>query len=184
MTEENREPAPEKRWQDEGADGDFAQWRVLDPASVTFWRRPGGVLSALVDGAEHVQVNLLRAFPLTRPTEFIALRDGEGKEIGVLSRLSDLDEASRDEAQRDLRLRYHVPVVTKIVRIVRDPSSWRWEVETDRGPLRLVLPNLHEHLRPAGDGRHMLTDVGGRRCELPAESQLDPHSRRQLRKVF
>ena len=161
------------------------QWQtLLDPASVTLWRTPGGILGARVAGVEFAQVTLLRAFPLSRPEEFIALRDGDGKEIGVLARLSDLEDASRDEAQNDLRLRYHVPVVTRIRDIVHDPSSWRWEVETERGPLRLVLPNLHEHLRSAGNGRYILTDLDGRRCELPEQSQLDPHSRRHLRKVF
>lgn len=157
---------------------------ILNPAAVSLTRNSGGLLQAVIDGVEHPHVALFRTYPLSRPFQYISVRDPKGEEIGIVRALSELDTDSRQEAEAELRLAYLVPRVTRIDRIKDEPGLWIWDLQTDRGPLRAAMRNLHEHLQVPGTGRLLITDMDGRRCEIASVEALDSHSRRELAKVM
>lgn len=158
--------------------------RLLDPANVRLVRSQAGVLSMEYGEERHAEVWLFRAFPLSRQDEYISVRTAKGEEIGLLERLTDLNEASLTEARNELKLRYLVPTVTHIEKIKQYPGMWVWELETTLGPVKLSMRNLHEHIQTVGPTRLLLSDLDGNRCEIKDIETLNAHSQKQLSKVI
>ncbi len=158
--------------------------RYFIPGQIALSRTNGGLLQAAIEGESHAEVVLYRTFPLTRPSQYISVRTPSGDELGVITDLAQLDPASRAAAEAELRLCYMTPRVMHIDRIRQEPGLWIWDLQTDRGPLRLVMRNLHEHLRAPGPDRMLITDMDGRRCEIDGIVGLDGHSKAELAKVL
>ena len=163
---------------------------LLDPGVVRLHRGSTGVLRATVDGeraCSHLQVSVFRAFPLSDPEEWVVLLDSQGREIGTLRNPGDLDPESMVLLREELELRYLTPHVTEVLEIREETAEgggWTpamvWELATDRGRVRLRLPNLADHVRGLGPGRLLLTDREGRRVEIHDAHALPQASRAWL----
>ena len=159
--------------------------RRLEPGSLQLRRGPRGEVRLLLPDRCHLAVTLTRAFPLSRPGGWIAIRERDGAEVGLLPDGACLDPESRTCAEEELRLRYFTPTVTAILDIRDVVPGGRgggaiWELETDRGPATLHMPNTNEHVQTLPDGRILLTDRAGNRYEIAGLGDLDPASRRRL----
>jgi hypothetical protein len=163
---------------------DLFDAHFLDPNEISLQRSKGGALQGVIEGREYTQLVLMRVFPLTKPYEYISVRQPNGEEIGIVKDLSKLDTVSLSEAELELRLRYLIPVVTRIHKIAEEAGLWIWDLQTDRGPLQLAMRNLHEHVQSVSSGRLLITDMDGRRCEIRQIGQLDSHSKKQLSKIL
>ncbi|WP_127579020.1 DUF1854 domain-containing protein [Paenibacillus koleovorans] len=157
---------------------------LLTPDEVRFVRRPGGMLGMEYKGVSYPEVLLYRTYPLSKSEQYLSVRQPKGEEIGILERLSDLDPASQAEVRTELRLRYLIPTVTRIVKIKQYPGMWVWELETSLGPIKLSMRNLHEHVQMIGADRILLSDLDGNRCEIPSVERLEPASQKQLSKIL
>ena len=155
---------------------------ILDPAGVSLQRGPGGAVRLSLGDRSYLQVNCYRAFPLSAPEEWVVFFAGEGHLIGMVEEPDRLAADSRALCQEELELRYVVPRVDVVVAAREEyrEDAWNpaqvWDVATDRGPLRLHLPNVDDHVRPLGDGCLLLTDRDERRCLL-RPSVLDRRGR-------
>ncbi len=154
----------------------------LDAVTVSLHRAADGALRLCTAAATYLRVSCYRAFPLSAPEEWVVFFDGGGAHVGVLEAVADLDEASAALCREELELRYVVPLVRDVLAVREEfaENRWNpalvWDVETERGPFRLHLPNLQDHVRPLGPGRLLLTDRDGRRCVLDPAA-LSGHGR-------
>ncbi|HZG75175.1 MAG TPA: DUF1854 domain-containing protein [Paenibacillus sp.] len=158
--------------------------RLLGPDDAYFSRGKGGVLQGVVDGKAYDELVVYRAFPFRYATEYISVRDAKGEELGIVRDIAELNEESVAELTKELELRYFLPKVTRVDSVKFKSDLWLWELQTHLGPTRLAMRNLHENLQYPGGGRVILTDLGGKRCEIPDWKALDAHSRRQLEEVL
>ncbi len=155
---------------------------ILDPAEVSLHRGPGGAVRLSLGDRSYLWVNCYRAFPLSAPEQWVVFFSGEGRLIGMVEEPDGLAVDSRTVCQEELELRYVVPRVDEVVAVREEyrEDAWNpaqvWDVGTDRGPLRLHLPNVADHVRPLGDGCLLLTDRDERRCLL-RPSALDGRGR-------
>jgi hypothetical protein len=156
----------------------------LEPGHVSFSRRQGGVFQGIINGKAYEEIILYRIFPFQYTTQFISVRDAKGEEIGVISDIQQLDEESRAEMDKELQLRYFLPLVTQIDSIKQKSDLWIWELQTNLGPTRIVMRNLNEHMQYPSLNRIILTDINGKRCEVRDWQALDSHSRNQLKDVL
>jgi hypothetical protein len=85
----------------------------------------------------------------------------------------------REKDRKPFQLR-----MTHTEKIAQKPALWIWNVKTSLGPMTLALRNLHEHLQSPAPGRYLITDIEGRRCEIPDIAALDAHSRKQWGKIL
>jgi len=159
----------------------------LDATKVQLRRGPRGQVRLMLPDCCHLRVTLTRAFPLSVPDGWIALRGADGREIGLLPGVAGLDAESRTCAEEELRLRYFTPQVTAILDLRDEAPGGRhggviWDLETDRGPATLRMPNTNEHIQTLGGGRLLLTDRTGNRYEIADLHALDAASRRRLSK--
>ncbi|WP_302175834.1 DUF1854 domain-containing protein [uncultured Hydrogenophaga sp.] len=136
------------------------------------------------DGHQHAGVQAVRAFPLNAPDEAISLVGADGSELVFIPLLTDLP-AERREAVRDaLAEREMVPVIERIVSVSTFATPSTWEVQTDRGPTRLVLKVEEDIRRLPGQRRLLITSSHGLVFEVPDRTRLDRSSRRLLERFL
>ena len=116
---------------DEHATGEV---RVLDPERVRLFRTAEGVPRAVIEGELGcLRLLVMCSFPLSRPYEYVSLRDGANREIGLIENLRDLDRDSRRIAREEIERRYFLPEITAVHRLDGHFGTYDWEVELPRG---------------------------------------------------
>lgn len=158
--------------------------RMIKPEEVYFSRGPGGVFQGVLDQLTYSELVVYRAFPFVYTMEYISIRDTKGEELGIVRDIRDLDEESAKELERELRFRYFLPRVTRVDNVKQKSDLWIWELQTNLGQTRIAMRNLHEFMQFPGGNRIILTDINGKRCEIPDWQTLDNHSRMQLSDVI
>ena len=171
-TDEDEAPAPAPV-----SLADAARLVLLDASTLTFFRHGATLRLTIADDRSYLRVSVLRAFPLSEPDRFLSIRDGAGKEIGLIVDAAALAAESRALVAADLERRYVIPVVT-LVRTAKERfGTVDWTMETDRGIVRLTTRNLRENVQRPSPERLILNDVDGNRYDirnvdaLPRESQ-------------
>lgn len=176
---------------------------VLNPHECRLWLDDARRLKAEIHGRSYPDVVAYMPYPLTLGDSWVSLvsvsdPDGDGRrsdgrqndrvEIGVLPGLGGLDGRSREAVAEALRLRYFLPRVTRILRVSdEDPGqsgAVNWELDTDRGVMRLRMPNLFEGIQELAPGRLILSDYDGNRAEIPNVADLDRDSQRQISRYY
>jgi hypothetical protein len=144
----------------------------------------GAGVVAIIAGATHKNVELVRIAPLTHPDRYIAVLDQDGEELHVVDDLAELDAESQAAIGQALRQRYMTAVITKIVSVRHELGISYFEVETDRGSREFVVQNLLEGARWLSEQRLLIFDVDGNRFEIPELDALDKKSHRLLHTVL
>ncbi len=155
----------------------------FDPKELQFFYDDGTTIHFEYRDKVYHNVSIFRTFPFSRPYEYISIWDGD-TELGVIKSVEQLNAESVTVLKRELHVRYVVPEVKKILSIKEEPGLWIFELDTDRGPLKLIMRNIHEHLDLLPPNRIIITDMDGKRCEITSYKELDMHSRRELSKVI
>jgi hypothetical protein len=153
------------------------QFDYLDPKTTRLEASPDGTVRAFLPLCCALEVQILRAFPLSHANDYITLRDGKGNELGMIESLQNLDATSRTVAESELHRRYFLPKITAILAATERFGSSQWEVETDRGPRTLSTGVVNEAISEIEPGRYLITDVEGNRFEIPKLAALDAASR-------
>lgn len=163
---------------------------LLDPAHVTLFRTGGSTVHATITdpqiGAERSYriVRIARAFPLSKPFEYIGLRNGDDKDIGMLQTLAGMEPESRRIVDEELNRRYFVPKVLRVIHLKEEFGNFAWNVETDKGPRTFVVPNMRESAIEVSPNRVLVTDKDGVRYEFPDISRLDAKSQALFLRVL
>jgi hypothetical protein len=135
------------------------------------------------EGRQHVNVEAIRAFPLSDSRRGIALCDHAGYELLWIEELDKLPAPLRDTLEKELAQREFVPVVRRVVRVSAPVEPSEWEIETDRGRAIFVLNN-EDDVHRLDDRRALITDAHGIRYLIPDTHQLDAVSRRLLERYL
>lgn len=126
------------------------------------------------------RVNFHRAFPFDAPDEYISVLSKDGREYGIIRRLSDFSGEAREIIASELARKYLSPVITRI-RSLKDKLGYSyWEVETDAGPRSFTMRDTYRNLFHNSENGIVLTDVDGNRFLIPDVLQLDPKSYRKI----
>jgi len=129
-------------------------------------------------GVRHTDVDIVRAFPFTRPDGLVAIVADDGSELAWIDSLDEVGPALAAELRAELASREFLPVITRID-AVNDAEPAEWTVVTDRGRHRFRVAHADDIARQA-DGGVFITDTHGMRYRIPREAALDAASRRLL----
>ncbi|MBL0917516.1 MAG: DUF1854 domain-containing protein [Hydrogenophaga sp.] len=150
----------------------------------TLSRHPQGQLQLTDrDGQVHDGVLPVRAFPLAAPDESVSLVSTDGHELAWIERLSDLEPTSRELIASALAPREFMPHILRIASVSTYATPSTWSVDTDRGPVALVL-KAEEDIRRLGQGRLLILDSRGIQFIVPDQFALDRGSRRILNRFL
>lgn len=144
----------------------------------------GRLVLTLADGTVHDGVTPVRAFPIAAPAEGLSLVGADGHECVWIERLDQVDAAARALIEEELAVREFVPTIERIVSVSSFSTPSLWQVETDRGPARLLL-KAEEDIRRLGSRTHLLVAAGdGVQYRVPDSGRLDRPSRRLLERFL
>jgi Domain of unknown function (DUF1854) len=135
------------------------------------------------DGAFHVGVDPIRAFPITDPTSWISFCDPEGREIYCLETTNGLTADARRVLDEELSRREFLPLIHRILRVSGEATPADWDVETDRGPTRFTLDS-EDDIRRLGPYRLLITDSRKLHYQVADIRALDASSRRLLERFL
>ena len=149
----------------------------LDTSRLRFAKRGDALILTVEDDRSYLKVRPVRAFPLTELNEYIGLLDAiGGREIGMLRNLRDLDGPTRQLIQAELRKRYFIPKISRIVDAKREFGTIYWDVETDRGRRNFIMRGIRDSIHEIEPGRYLVIDIDGNRFEIPQLANLDSRS--------
>lgn len=134
-------------------------------------------------GVRHAAVQPVRAFPLSAPDEGLSLVSAEGVELAWIDRPDTLPAAQRAMLDEELAQREFVPVILRLRSVSTFSTPSTWEVETDRGPTRLVLKGEDDIRRLVG-GALLIADRQGLPFFVKDRFALDRGSRRLLERFL
>ena len=132
------------------------------------------------DGESVSALEPKRLFPYTRPDEYVTLIDENMREVAVIRSMSELSEDSRRALDECMAEIYMIPKISRVVECVAKFGTLRFDVVTERGPIRFRIRNPHSDIKLLGKNRLMFRDSDDNRYEIPDVEKLDKHSRRKL----
>lgn len=150
--------------------------RYLDPEAIRLERSPGGVLRLITADRCYRRVQILRAFPVSRPENYLSFRSGD-EEIGLLRDLTALSTEQRALVEAELERRYFTPRIVAVKELVDQSGSYQWQVTTDRGEATFVSQHPRRCAVPLADGHWLIADEESNRYLLPNPAGLDRRSR-------
>lgn len=156
--------------------------RYLNPKDVRIYSKDEGGMRVEYDGEIYEDVRAYRCFPISRPSEFIALWTGdsalEHQEIGVVRRLKELMPSSRLAVEHELVKRYFIHYVQRIVSISEEMGFLNWTVETDKGEMEFMTRRFDRNsVVEGGPKGHIIVDVDNNRYEIEDLDALDTASK-------
>jgi len=156
----------------------------LDPSTVRIFYDPKGFLRATVGDRTHLEVTIVRAFPLRTGDPYIGLLSGRLSEIGIIADTTKLDEESQRVIRSELERRYFTALIERVHSIREEFGATYWHVETDRGPRSFVAKGVRDNVTYLSQQRIIFGDVDGNRYEIADLSKLDPSSRAMVFRVI
>ena len=119
---------------------------------------------------------------MTNPEEFISIRetDEKAKEIGIIQNLKDMKKDVQEMIREQVRLRYFMPVIRKVMDVKDEYGYAYWHVMTDFGACRFTTHMGGDAVINIGGARYQITDIDGNRYELPDLYALTVMERKKL----
>ncbi|UHL66402.1 DUF1854 domain-containing protein [Paralcaligenes sp. KSB-10] len=142
-------------------------------------RDPFGRLVLTIDGRFYNAVVPVRSFPISAPDQGIALMGPDGAELVWMDSLEELPGDARELLTQELASREFMPEVRRIRHVSSFATPSRWQVETDRGDVELVL-KAEEDIRRLSASTLLIADNHGVQYLIRDVPALDKTSRRLL----
>ena len=161
---------------------ELLEMRFLTKENARFSRTDGGFVALKFGEKEYSRVGVYLTFPLTEPEEYISIReaDEKAKEIGIIEKLSQLDKDQQDMIREQIKLRYFMPTITKVLDIKDEYGYAYWNVITSFGACRFTTRMSGDAVILLGESRLMVTDIDGNRYDIPDFYQLSVMERKKL----
>lgn len=158
------------------------EMRMLEAGNAEFRRTEGGFLALKTGDKEYPRVGVYLTFPLTNPEEFISIREADEKarEIGIIEKLDLLPAQQQEMLREQIKLRYFMPVITKVLDIKDEYGYAYWNVTTTFGACRFTTQMSGDAVIHLSDSRLLVTDIDGNRYEIPDFYQLSVMERKKL----
>ncbi len=158
------------------------EMRFLTKKNATFKRTDGGFLSLKTKDKSYDRIGVYLTFPVTNPEEFISIResDEKAKEIGIIKALSEMDRDTQEMIREQIRLRYFMPVIKKVLDVKDEYGYAYWHVVTDFGVCRFTTHMGGDAVLNIGKDRYQITDIDGNRYDIPDFYALSAIEKKKL----
>lgn len=158
------------------------EMRLLTSENAMFSRTEGGFLALKFGDKEYERVGVYLTFPLTNPDEFISIReaDEKAKEISIIRSIKDLHKDEQEMICEQVRLRYFMPIIRKVLDVKDEYGYAYWHVTTDFGSCRFTTHMGGDAVVNLGEARYQVTDIDGNRYEIPDLYSLTVMERKKL----
>ena len=163
----------------------------LTPENARFTRSAGNLISLEVTQPSgkvefFERIVPVRAFPITAPDTFIAIREpdtqagGRGAEIGMIETLDVFPPEVARMIEDELSRRYFTPSIKKIHGFKEKFGYCYWDVTTTAGRVEFIMNNPTSNIRTLEDGRVFMYDIDGNCFTIEDPKKLDKHSYKKV----
>ena len=161
---------------------ELLEMRFLTKENAVFSRTDGGFVALKFGEKEYSRIGVYLTFPLTEPEEYISIReaDEKAKEIGIIEKLSELDKDQQEMIREQIKLRYFMPTIVKVLDIKDEYGYAYWNVTTSFGACRFTTRMSGDAVIFLGESRLMVTDIDGNRYEIPDFYKMSVGERKKL----
>ncbi len=141
--------------------------KYLDYKNCKFEMTSGGFLKLTVDNKEYPCVELYKTFPFTHPRSYVFVKEQGGNEIGCIKDLDHFPQQTIEFLEAELKRRYFVPKILKIIKLKEELGEYKWVVETDSGRIEFNTSRRRGNLLMIDEKRMLVKDIFGNRYEIP-----------------
>lgn len=161
---------------------DLLTVRYLTKENAVFQRTKGGFVSLEYDGKTYDRIGVYRTFPITQPDEYISIREADEKarEIGIVQKLSDIPKDQAEMLREQLRLRYFIPQIEKVLDVKDEYGYAYFHVKTNFGVCRFTIRMGGDSVVSLTESRILITDLDGNRFEIADLYKLSVNERKKL----
>lgn len=142
-------------------------------------RDPFGRLVLAIGNRAYDAIVPVRSFPISDPSEGIALIGADGSELLWINSLADVPEEARHLIREELASREFIPEIRSIRHVSSFATPSHWQIETDRGDTELIL-KAEEDIRRLSASRLLILDNHSVQYLIRDVRTLDKNSRRIL----
>lgn len=135
----------------------------------------GNLQLEIKGGKIYDNIGVKRAFPYSYKDKYILFKDKEGREIGILEDMAELEEESRRLLQEELEKVYYIPYIRKVINIDYRMRTPVWTVETDRGVITFELARRSD-AKFIRQNHLVIKDSAGAKYEILDYTRLDVRS--------
>lgn len=121
-----------------------------------------------------------RAFPFSKPDEYISVLNEDNREYGIIRALSEFEGKGREIIEKALTRKYFCPVISRIYKLTEQFGYSYWDAETDLGRTEIVLKDTFASIAKISDTYLIINDVSGNRYSIPDINALDRKSYRKI----
>ena len=152
----------------------------LDAGNAEF-EDEAGCLYLVKDGQRR-RVLLHLLFPYNSRTEFISVLDIDYNEVGEILDINCLTEEGRSAVDKELKRKYYVRKIKKIIEIKdrHGITTWKVKTEGDGEPIEFTLRDTYGSMFKITETRIIITDMDGNRFEIENVKNLDGGSYRKI----
>lgn len=149
--------------------------------SVVFEKKSSVTVDMILpDGKKIENLEPRRLFPVNMLEEYISLLDVDGKEHGIIRRISDLSEGNAEIIRSCLAEYYIIPKITEVIEVYEKGSVNRWTVMTDHGKCSFHIKTRYSDIKPFPNGKVLIRDTNDNRYEIVDVNKLSKHSLHEL----
>jgi len=132
-----------------------------------------------LNGALHMGVTVVRAFPIGAPDKAVSVLSAEGQELLWLEAPLTLPDEQKTAVMSALQAREFMPEIQRVDAVSSFISPSVWSVQTSRGPAQFVLRG-EEDIRRLSSKTLIVADQHGVQFLIRDLPALDRHSRKLL----
>ena len=153
--------------------------RYVEANEVRAWLPEGSahLRSELVGDQTILSARIRRAFPSSKPGEYLSIQTDDNKEVAMLRSVEGLEPESRRLIDSEIDRRYFTPTIDQIFTLRMEAGMWKFVVSTQRGEAEFYVRNWRDNAFEIGPGRWLIHSVDGGRFEIMNLEGLDSRSR-------
>jgi len=162
---------------------------LLDPQNIEFQRTETGIFNCAIENDKtYENIFCVPLFPLSDPDNFISINItaefDRFKEIGIIEDLNDLPSEQQDIIKDIIRIRYLIPEIINIRKIIKKPGLYEWDVITDRGEKIFFFHYSHENISVTDKKIIIITDIHKCRYKISSIKKLPSKAQSELDKII
>lgn len=152
----------------------------LKPENCVFSFNDNGFLIMTLDGELKGRVKLIRTYPYSLTDEYICVHDLDDNEIGIIRDLKELDQNSKESAEKELQNRYYCPTVTAVKSVKERMGHFYFQTVVDGKEKNFTVRDITRNMRFASDDTLLIFDMDGNRYIIPEFEKIESKSKRLL----
>lgn len=165
---------------------DLVEIRYLTDEEIEVKRTEGGFISLRLSENEfYPRISVYRIFPLSKPNEFISLREigtnrDLGKEIGIIRDLQNISKEKVEILHDEIDRRYFTPQIKHVFSLKDEFGYVYMDIESSAGIKKITVQNGSSNFIKITEERIIIIDIDGNRYEITDYPSLDSKSIRLL----